>query len=73
MQQAMISLDASSGNPCLECSIIPIHSTETVGHRDTVEDLVRKGRDLEVVLARAVRRHIERRVLVYGRKTAVFD
>ena len=45
-----------------------------VGHRDTVEDLVRKGRDLEeTVLARAVRRHIERRVLVYGRKTVVFD
>jgi formyltetrahydrofolate deformylase len=45
-----------------------------VGHRDTVEDLVRKGRDLEeMVLARAVRRHIERRVLVYGRKTVVFD
>jgi formyltetrahydrofolate deformylase len=45
-----------------------------VGHRDTVDDLVRKGRDVEeIVLARAVRRHIERRVLVYGRKTAVFD
>ena len=45
-----------------------------VGHRDTVEDLVRKGRDLEeIVLARAVRRHIEHRVLVYGRKTVVFD
>ncbi len=45
-----------------------------VGHRDTVEDLVRNGRDLEeVVLARAVRRHIEHRVLVYGRKTVVFD
>lgn len=45
-----------------------------VGHRDTVDDLVRKGRDLEeVVLARAVRRHIERRVLVYGKKTVVFD
>ncbi|HLZ34432.1 MAG TPA: formyltetrahydrofolate deformylase [Nitrospira sp.] len=45
-----------------------------VGHRDTVEDLVRKGRDLEeIVLARAVRRHIERRVLVYGRKTVIFD
>ena len=45
-----------------------------IGHRDTVEDLVRKGRDLEeLVLARAVRRHIERRVLVYGRKTVVFD
>ena len=45
-----------------------------VGHRDTVEDLVRKGRDLEeMVLMRAVRRHIEHRVLVYGRKTVVFD
>ncbi len=45
-----------------------------VGHRDTVEDLVRKGRDLEeIVLARAVRRHIEHRILVYGRKTVVFD
>ena len=45
-----------------------------IGHRDTVEDLVRKGRDLEeIVLASAVRRHIERRVLVYGRKTVVFD
>jgi formyltetrahydrofolate deformylase len=45
-----------------------------VDHRDTVDDLVRKGRDLEeMVLARAVRRHIEHRVLVYGRKTVVFD
>jgi formyltetrahydrofolate deformylase len=44
-----------------------------VSHRDTVEDLVRKGRDLEVsVLARAVRAHVEHRVLVYGRKTVVF-
>ncbi len=45
-----------------------------VGHRDTVDDLVRKGRDLEeIVLARAVRRHVERRVLVYGRKSVVFE
>ncbi|MBI2819250.1 MAG: formyltetrahydrofolate deformylase [Acidobacteria bacterium] len=45
-----------------------------VSHRDTVEDLVRKGRDLErVVLARAVRLHLDRRVLPYGRKTVVFD
>ena len=46
----------------------------SVGHRDTVDDLVRKGRDLEeIVLARAVRMHVEHRVLVYGRKTVVFD
>lgn len=46
-----------------------------VGHRDSVNDLIRKGRDLEeIVLARAVRFHIERRVLVYAkRKTVVFD
>ncbi len=43
-------------------------------HRDAVEDLVRKGRDLEkVVLARAVRLHLDDRVLVYGNKTVVFD
>ena len=45
-----------------------------VSHRDTVDDLVRKGRDLEkVVLARAVRLHLASRVLVYGNKTVVFD
>lgn len=45
-----------------------------ISHRDTVEDLIRKGRDLErVVLARAVRLHLERRVLPYGNKTVVFD
>jgi len=44
-----------------------------VSHRDSVDDLVRKGRDLErVVLARAVRYHLEQRVLVYGNKTVVF-
>ena len=43
-------------------------------HRDSVADLKRKGRDLEkVVLARAVRWHLEDRVLVYGNKTVVFD
>ncbi len=43
-------------------------------HRDSVADLVRKGRDLErVVLARGVRLHLERRVLAYGNKTVVFD
>lgn len=43
-------------------------------HRDAVEDLVRKGRDLEkVVLARAVRSHLDDRILVYGNKTVVFE
>ena len=45
-----------------------------ISHRDSVEDLVRKGKDLEkLVLARAVRAHLENRVLVYGNKTVVFD
>ena len=45
-----------------------------VSHRDSVEDLVQKGRDLEkVVLSRAVRWHIENRVLLYGNKTVVFE
>jgi formyltetrahydrofolate deformylase len=54
----------------------PIISQDAVriSHRDSVHDLIRKGRDLErVVLARAVRAHLEHRVLVYGNKTAVFD
>jgi formyltetrahydrofolate deformylase len=43
-------------------------------HRDQVSDLIRKGKDLEkVVLARAVRWHVEDRILVYGNKTVVFD
>jgi formyltetrahydrofolate deformylase len=43
-------------------------------HRDSVADLARKGRDLEkVVLARAVRWHLDDRVLAYGNKTVVFD
>ncbi|MDB6168319.1 MAG: formyltetrahydrofolate deformylase [Verrucomicrobia bacterium] len=45
-----------------------------VTHRHDVDDLIRKGRDLEkTVLAQAVRWHLEGRVLVYGNKTVVFD
>jgi formyltetrahydrofolate deformylase len=45
-----------------------------VSHRDEVEDLIRKGKDLErVVLARAVRSHLQNRVLVYGNRTVVFE
>jgi formyltetrahydrofolate deformylase len=45
-----------------------------VSHRDTVADLIRKGRDLErVVLARAVDLHLRHRVLVHGNKTVVFE
>jgi formyltetrahydrofolate deformylase len=45
-----------------------------VTHRDDVDDLIRKGKDLErIVLARAVRHHLQNRVLVYGNKTVVFE
>ena len=46
---------------------------ERISHRDTPDDLVRKGRDIERrVLARAVRHHLEDRVILNGRKTVVF-
>lgn len=48
--------------------------TAHVSHRDSVEDMVRKGRDLErVVLAEAVRMHLEDRVLIDGGRTVVFE
>jgi formyltetrahydrofolate deformylase len=45
-----------------------------ISHRDTLDDLIQKGRDLErAVLSRAVRWHIENRILLYGKKTVIFD
>jgi formyltetrahydrofolate deformylase len=45
-----------------------------ISHRDQVEDLIVKGRDLErMVLSRAVTWHLEHRILCYGNKTVVFD
>jgi formyltetrahydrofolate deformylase len=54
----------------------PIIEQDTVriSHRDSVQDLVRKGEDLEkVVLSRAVRWNLEKKILCYGNKTVVFD
>jgi formyltetrahydrofolate deformylase len=46
---------------------------ERISHRDTPEDLVRKGRDIERrVLARAIRHHLADRVILNGKKTVVF-
>ena len=54
--------------PIIEQDIIRI------SHKDTLADLIRKGRDLErMVLARALRLHLQDRILVYGNKTVVFD
>lgn len=45
-----------------------------ISHRDTVEELVRKGRDLEkIVLSHAVEKHIERKILAYKNRTVVFQ
>ncbi|MCX7109321.1 MAG: formyltetrahydrofolate deformylase [Proteobacteria bacterium] len=54
--------------PIIEQDIIRI------SHKDCLADLIRKGRDLErMVLARALRLHLQDRILVYGNKTVVFD
>lgn len=45
-----------------------------ISHRDSVEDLIQKGQNLEkLVLSRAVKLHLEHKVLVFGNKTVVFD
>ncbi len=45
-----------------------------VSHRDQLDELIQKGRDLEkVVLSRAVRWHLDHRILVYNKKTVIFD
>jgi len=60
--------EALDEGPIIEQDIIRI------SHKDSLEDLIRKGRDLErMVLARGVRLHLEDRVLVHGTKTVVFD
>lgn len=54
----------------------PIIEQDTVriSHRDSLEDLIRKGEDLEkAVLSRALRWHLERKILCYGNKTVIFD
>ena len=53
----------------------PIIAQDVVAcsHRDTVQDLVRKGRDVErMALAQAVRWHLEDRIIVHGGRTIVF-
>ncbi|MGE5314291.1 MAG: formyltetrahydrofolate deformylase [Acidobacteriota bacterium] len=60
--------DILDEGPIIEQEIIRI------SHKDSLDDLIRKGRDLErLVLARGLRLHLEDRVLVHGRKTVVFD
>ncbi|MGL5035760.1 MAG: formyltetrahydrofolate deformylase [Microcystaceae cyanobacterium] len=61
-----VTADLDEG-PIIEQDVV------NVSHRDDVQDLIRKGKDLErIVLARAVRLHLQHRVLVYGNRTVVF-
>jgi formyltetrahydrofolate deformylase len=58
----------------LDAGPIIEQATVHVSHRDEVEDLIRKGRDTErLALARALRLHLRRQVMVYRGRTAVFD
>ncbi len=58
----------------LDSGPIIAQSTMPVDHRDSIDDLIRKGRDLErVVLATAVRQHVEDKILVSNNRTIVFD
>jgi formyltetrahydrofolate deformylase len=53
---------------------IIVQDVTQISHRDSVEDLVRKGKELEkMVLTRAVKHHLENKTLVFGNKTVVFD
>jgi formyltetrahydrofolate deformylase len=58
----------------LDAGPIIAQDVVAVSHKDSVEDMVRKGRDLEkIVLARAVYAHLQHQVLVYDNRTVVFD
>lgn len=70
----LIGATAHYATPDLDEGPIIEQDVARCSHRDSVDDLVRRGRDLEkLVLARAVRSHLEDRILVYGNKTVVFD
>jgi formyltetrahydrofolate deformylase len=58
----------------LDAGPIIAQDVVTVSHKDSVEDMVRKGRDLEkIVLARAVYAHLMHQILIYDNRTVVFD
>lgn len=70
----LIGATAHYATPVLDDGPIIQQDVARVTHRHSVDDLIRKGRDLEkVVLAQAVQWHLGNRVLVYGNKTVVFD
>tara|TARA_B100002019_G_scaffold273688_1_gene269982 strand:- start:49 stop:834 length:786 start_codon:yes stop_codon:yes gene_type:complete len=69
----LIGATAHFVTPDLDEGPIIEQNIERISHYDSVEDLIRKGNDIEsIVLARAVRWHAEKRVLINGSKTIVF-
>ena len=69
----LIGATAHFVTPDLDEGPIIEQNIERISHYDNIEDLVRKGNDIEsIVLARAVRWHAEKRVLINGNKTIVF-
>lgn len=69
-------IEATSHYVTTELDAGPIIEQDVVRitHKDTVQDLVNKGKDLEkIVLSRAVQKHIERKVLAYKNKTVIFN
>lgn len=70
----LIGATAHYATAVLDDGPIIAQDVARVTHRNDVVELIRKGRDLErLVLAQAVRWHLENRILVYGNKTVVFD
>ena len=70
----LIGATAHYATPVLDDGPIIVQDVTRVTHRHSVDELIRKGRDLEkLVLAQAVRFHLEHRILVYNNKTVVFD
>lgn len=70
----IIGATSHYATPELDAGPIIAQDVVPITHRDPVEELIRKGRDLEkVVLARAVWAHIQRKVLCYENRTVIFD
>lgn len=60
--------------PELDAGPIIVQDVTRISHKDTVDDLIKKGRDLEkIVLSQAVEKHIDRKVLTYQNRTIVFQ
>ena len=75
-QRGVKIIGATSHYVTTELDAAPIIEQDVVRitHKDAIEDLVNKGKDLEkIVLSRAVQKHIERKVLAYKNKTVIFS